>query len=434
MEAHAADSTVRLMTLDPGHFHAALVQKSMYPQADPVVHVYAPQGPDLELHLKRIEAFNTRPTDPTRWQTTVHAGADFLERMLDEKPGNVVVISGNNARKTEYILHCVDNGLHVLADKPMVIQPADYARLQQAFAQAKNRGVLLYDIMTERHEITTILQRELSQMKGLFGKLEQGTADRPAVTKESVHHYFKHVSGKPLIRPPWFFDVTQQGEGIVDVTTHLVDLIQWGCFPERPLRIADVEVLSARRWTTRISPAQFRQVTGLDVFPEYLKPAVNASGDLEVYGNGEFTYKLRGVSCKVSVTWNFQAPDGAGDTHYSIMRGSKVNLVIKQGAEQKFQPTLFIQPVTLKGTALDREVAKAVAVLQEKYPGVAVRAVPDGLELVVPASFKLGHEAHFAQVTEAYLSYLKAGQLPEWEVPNMLVKYHTIMRAYEMSR
>lgn len=35
---------VHLVTIDPGHFHAALVQKTMYADVDSVVHVYAPQG------------------------------------------------------------------------------------------------------------------------------------------------------------------------------------------------------------------------------------------------------------------------------------------------------------------------------------------------------------------------------------------------------
>ncbi|NLU22587.1 MAG: oxidoreductase, partial [Phycisphaerae bacterium] len=39
--AQTAKPTVRIMTLDPGHYHAALVQKEMYDQVDPVVHVYA---------------------------------------------------------------------------------------------------------------------------------------------------------------------------------------------------------------------------------------------------------------------------------------------------------------------------------------------------------------------------------------------------------
>ena len=38
---------VRFVTLDPGHFHAALVQKEMYPGVARRVDVYAPLGSDL---------------------------------------------------------------------------------------------------------------------------------------------------------------------------------------------------------------------------------------------------------------------------------------------------------------------------------------------------------------------------------------------------
>ncbi len=60
--------SVKLVTLDPGHFHAALVQKSMYPEVDSVVHVYAPQGNDLQFHLDRVDGYNTRGEDPTKWK------------------------------------------------------------------------------------------------------------------------------------------------------------------------------------------------------------------------------------------------------------------------------------------------------------------------------------------------------------------------------
>ena len=73
--------------------------------------------------------------------------------------------------------------------------------------------------MTERYEITTMLQKALVNDPAVFGHLLTGSLERPAVTKESVHHLFKYVSGKPLRRPAWFFDVAQQGEGLVDITT-----------------------------------------------------------------------------------------------------------------------------------------------------------------------------------------------------------------------
>src|SRR5213078_3905973 len=118
-------------------------------------------------------------------------------------------------------------------------------------------------------------------------------------------------------RPAWFFDVTQEGEGIVDVTTHLVDLIQWECFPEQIIQPEnDLKMLSARHWTTALTSEQFKKVTGLDDFPDYLRKEVT-DGSLHVLSNGEFTYRIKGVHAKVAVTWKFEAPQGAGDTHYS---------------------------------------------------------------------------------------------------------------------
>ena len=59
-------SDIRLVVVDPGHFHAALVHKEMYPNLSPEVHVYAPVGPDLVDYLARIARFNTRREQPTR--------------------------------------------------------------------------------------------------------------------------------------------------------------------------------------------------------------------------------------------------------------------------------------------------------------------------------------------------------------------------------
>src|SRR5262249_38731342 len=79
-------SNIGLIVADPGHFHAALVQKEMYPNLSPKVHVYAPVGPDLVGYLTRISRFNTRRELPTAWELEVHACPDFLERMCRERP------------------------------------------------------------------------------------------------------------------------------------------------------------------------------------------------------------------------------------------------------------------------------------------------------------------------------------------------------------
>jgi hypothetical protein len=254
--------SVRIVTVDPGHFHAALVQKSMYDNVDSVVHVYAPEGADIKLHLGRIEAFNTRTENPTHWKEEVYTGSDFFEKMLADKAGNVVVLSGNNLRKTEYISKSLQGNFNVLADKPMIIARKDFETLKAAFETASKSNLLLYDIMTERSEVTTMLQKEFSMLPEVFGTLETGTPDNPAVTKESVHHFYKYVSGSVLTRPAWFMDTAQQGEGIVDVTTHLVDLVQWECFPEQIVDYKkDIQLVNANRTTTEMTLSQFKAIT-----------------------------------------------------------------------------------------------------------------------------------------------------------------------------
>ena len=434
MTAHASDpQRVRLITLDPGHFHAALVQKFMYAGVDPEVRVYAPDGEDVAEHLKRIDAFNTRSDSPTHWQERTYTGPDYLEKMLAEKAGSVVVISGNNARKTEYIERAVAAGMNVLADKPMAITPSDYARLKSAFETAKKKGVLLADIMTERFEIATVLQRELSRDTALFGTLEAGTAQNPSVTMESVHFFSKTVAGAALRRPQWFFDVRQQGEGLMDVGTHLVDLVQWQAFPGQSLKPEDVQVLIARRWATPVTRAQFAQVTGAANFPDSLQQDV-AGDALQVFANGETVYRVKGIVAKVSASWKFEAPRGSGDTHYSIMRGTRATLVIRQGAEQNFKPVLYVEN-TAGVSKSDAEAALGIAIakLQATHPGVSYRREASGWSINVPQKYDAGHEAHFAQVAEGFLTALHAGGLPEWEVPNMLTKYATLAQAHEMS-
>lgn len=434
-EEPMSNGKIKLVTLDPGHFHASLVQKKMYDQVDPAVHVYAPEGPEVQSYLNRIESYNQREENPTNWKEIVYTGNDYLKRMLSEKAGNVVVLSGNNRKKTEYILESLKAGFNVFSDKPMVINSTDFDHLKEAFKIAEENGLLLYDIMTERFEITTILQKEFSMIPAVFGGLVPGSVDNPSITKESVHHFFKYVSGKALVRPPWFFDVEQQGEGIVDVTTHLVDLVQWEAFPEKIIDYQnDIRIISASRWTTDFTPDMFESVTGLKNYPDYLKKYT--SGDtLKVYCNGEINYKINNTFAKVSVIWNYKAPEGAGDTHYSVMRGTLCNLSIEQGEKESYMPTLYIKANTPDVEQLEGALNKALSeIITQKYPGVSIEKVSgDSWKINIPEKYRVGHEAHFGQVTENYLKYLEEGNLPVWEVPNMLAKYYVTTKALEIA-
>ena len=431
--------TVHLVTLDPGHFHAALVQKTMYKDVDSVVHVYAPAGNDLQLHLDRITAYNNRKENPTHWKEEVYTGSDFFEKMIsDEKARlndavrqeNVIVLSGNNKRKAEYILRSLQNGLNVLADKPMAIDSKGFEQLKQAFDVARKNNLLLYDIMTERFEITSILQRELSMIPEIFGTLQNGKAGDPAVVKESTHYFYKYISGNVVTRPPWFFDVSQQGEGIADVMTHLVDLVQWECFPGQAIDYTkDIRIDSAKHWTTDLSLDEFKTLTKVDSFPSYLSKNISRDTTVKIFSNGEINYTIRGVHAKTTTLWKYRSENNTGDLYSAMMKGTKANLVIRQGAEENYQPTLYVEPTPSYKTI---DVTTAFKKIQEKFPGVELQATKNGWRLIIPQKYKEGHEEHFARVTKNFLEYLRKKDIPAWEVPNILAKYYTTTKALEL--
>ena len=417
---------VHLMILAPGHFHGALLQKFMYEQIDSTVHVFAPNGPEVESYLALIHEYNSRAGNPTGWKENVYMGSDYLEKMLKAAPGNVVVIAGNNERKTEYIKKSVDAGLNVLADKPMAITKLGFDKLIDAVADAKKNKVLLYDIMTERYEITNILQKAFAHLPDVFGELQNGTLENPAIYYESMHYFYKKVSGNPLVRPAWYFDVDQQGEGIVDVATHLVDLIQWECFPGLLLNYQnDIHMFSAKHWPTALTLSQFNMVTQNDSFPDFLKKDVK-DNLLNVYANGEMNYTIKGIHAKVSVVWKFEALEGTGDTYYSMLRGTKANLVIKQSKEQQYKPVLYIEPLAIDDQkSWEINLESRFGSIRKEYPGIGLKKSKEGWEVRIPEHYKTGHEQHFAQVVKRYLKYLQEGNMPDWEIPNMLAKYYT---------
>jgi len=427
---------VRLMTVDPGHFHAALVQKEMYAGVSARVDVYAPVGNDLNEHLNRIAAFNKRNEQPTTWDMQVHTGPDFFQRMLRERPGNVVVLSGRNRGKIAQIVESVNAGLHVLADKPWLLKSDDLPKAAAALAAADAKGVVAYDIMTERFEATNSLQRALVNDKATFGDIVSGTAEEPAVYMESVHYLKKVVAGAPNIRPPWFFDTAEQGEGFNDIGTHLVDLVQWTLVPEQAIDASsDIRVLSAQRWPTMISESDFRSVTNEPRFPQSLSASIK-DGTLEYFCNTLVSYTLRGNHIKLNVIWDWEPPAGGGDTHFAVYRGTRARIEVRQTRADGYRPELFVVPAAaaVKAQVLAAVTAKIEA-LQKDYPGLAVEDRGAELRIRIPDALRVGHEAHFAQVTASFLKYLRDRRtLPAWERPNMLAKYYVTTKGTELSR
>ncbi len=417
--------SVQLITLDPAHFHAALVQKEMYAAVSPLVTVYAPLGLDLTEHLTRVARFNQRADAPTTWELDVHTGPNSLERMLrEQQPGSVVVLSGRNSSKIERVEQSVAHGFHVLADKPWILRSADLPRLAATLDAADQNGIIAFDIMTERYEVTSILHRELVNAPDVFGTLRAGDPTNPAIYMDSMHRVSKAVAGVPMLRPLEFFDIEAQGEGLSDVGTHLVDLAQWIAFPDTAIDYrTDIEMLDARRWPTILTEEQWRLVTGT---------APLSPGNFEYYGNNFVAYSIRGIHAQMNVRWDLE---GVSDTHMARFHGSKASIEVRQGEAEGYRSEVYIVPnsAELHDEVLIGLQAK-LAQLQISIDGVTVEDRGHEFLLNIPDHHRVGHEAHFAEVTRQFFAYLdNPSFLPAWEKPNMLAKYYVSTKGVEMA-
>ncbi len=416
-----------LIILNPGHFHAGLTLRQGHPRLSDDVYVYAPDGPDVEGFLRMVASFNERAQAPTRWKLHVQRGADPMQRLLAERAGDIVILSGRNDIKMESIGRLHAQGFYVLGDKPWLIGADELDLLHEATA----RPPLAMDIMTERHQIATQLQQALARAPDLFGQFRR-TGTEPALAFRSIHHLYKIVNDRPLRRPAWFFDTAVQGEGMMDVTTHLVDLAQWFCGNGVLLDYGrDVQLRSAKQWPTVVPREIFSRITGLDDFPAAIREHVR--GDtLDYLCNASIDYRLRGVPVRIESLWNLAIPEGGGDTHYAVARGTRADLIVDQGPETGYLTRLSVQPPG-NGAVNERALVRALDALQPVFPGVGYRRDGPVMRLTIPEALRTGHEAHFAAVLDQFISYIDQGRWPPTLAPDLVCKYTLLARARDLS-
>ena len=414
-----------LLILDPGHFHAALVLRQQHPRLAEDIFVYATEGPDLDRFVQLAGSFNEREQAPTNWRLHLQIGKTPLERLIEERKGDIVVIAGRNDAKMQAIERLTRTGFNVLADKPWLIDADALPLLEQSLAPQRP---LAFDIMTERFEITTILQKALMAESAVFGQVRIDDDGSPSIFKESIHHLYKLVNNQPLVRPPWYFDINAQGEGITDVTTHLVDMTHWMVLPGQAISFRnDIELVEARRWPTAVPLDKYAKITTQERFPERLSSQIQ-NDTLNYFSNGELFYKLRGIPIHIRVIWNLEIPQGGGDMHRSLIKGTRADLRIRQLPERGFKVELLVEA---------HEAPESIAhALQEcldrwstTYPGLALAWEDDKLRIDIPEALRTTHEEHFCQVRDLYLGYLHKETCPAETAACDLAKYQLLMEA-----
>lgn len=426
------EEKAKLTVIDPQHFHAALVQKHIHPGIDSVVHLFADSSTTVEGYKQLITQYNTQEDDPTRWKIVGYYGTDFLEKAFDPVVGNVVVLAGDNRRKIDYIQASVQHGRDVFADKPLVIDAAGYRKLNSLMqSDDEKESVLVYDMMTERYDVKNQVVKSLLNNEGFSGGLLRAKDDGPAIMFQSVHHFIKDVSGKPMLRPALFFDTEKQGEGLVDVTTHYIDLVQWMLSSETVIDVnRDIELIDSQRWKTSLSKEQFQRSTGLSDFPSVLQKHVVGNDHIDIFSNGKMDYTFKGVPVSIDVRWHAESLDGRGDQFYARFLANQFKIEVKPDEEGK--ATVFVTPKDNADNFASQLVDALSAI--NGLSGLTMEKVSNAYKIVIPDNLYLSHEDHFAKVLDGFLQYRKEGVLPAWEKSFILAKYYLTTKALEEAK
>jgi predicted dehydrogenase len=409
-----------LVFLEPGHFHAALTLRERNPSVGDEIFVYATGGPELDDFLALVASFNGRRERPTAWQAVVRVSADPLERLLSERARDPVVLAGRNDRKISLMRRLHDAGHPVLADKPWLAGPDGIGDVEHILAG----GPPAIEIMTGRHELTSLLTERLIGDPEVFGAF----ADGESITLGGVHHLAKLVNGAPLRRPPWFFDVSVQGDGIADIPTHMVDHLQRLVSAAQAGRASEIALVSARRWATRVPRDAFARITGAADFPPELGRTVH-DGALTYFSNAELRLRIGQMEAALTTRWDLAEPPGGGDAHEAVYRGTKAVIRVEQTARTAFRRRLVVEP---GGDAA--ALSRAVARWQADLPGLSALPTADGLELQVPEALRAGHEQHFPLVLRDFLAHVERGSAPPALAATTLAKYRLLTQAGALAR
>ncbi len=75
-------------------------------------------------------------------------------------------------------------------------------------------------------------------------------------------------------------------------------------------------------------------------------------------------------------------PPVPSDTHFAIYRGSRSSAEVRQGAEENYQPELYVTP---RHPGVKAALAARVAAFAGRYPGVAIEDRGHRWRVAIPA-------------------------------------------------
>jgi hypothetical protein len=155
--------------------------------------------------------------------------------------------------------------------------------------------------------------------------------------------------------------------------------------------------------------------------------------ELAYRANAELAFRLGAVTAALDTRWDLSAPPGGGDTHRSVIRGTRAEILVEQHEGTGFRRRLSVVPLG-DGDGVRAALANAVAAWQTAHPGLDVLAAGATCEIRVPRSLEVGHEAHFPLMLADFLALVEGGRMPPDLASATLAKYTLLAQAAVAAR
>ncbi len=134
------------------------------------------------------------------------------KKMLEENDITLASIATESGAHAEIALHCIDNGINVIIEKPMAMSMSD---AEEIIRRSEEKGVKVSACHQNRFNIAVQEMRQALE-KGRFGRLSHG----------SIHVRWNRNQDY-YTQAPWRGTWAQDGGCLMNQCIHGIDLLRW---------------------------------------------------------------------------------------------------------------------------------------------------------------------------------------------------------------
>ncbi|WP_053368344.1 Gfo/Idh/MocA family protein [Bacillus sp. FJAT-27245] len=216
---------------------------------------------------------------------------DYIE-MLEKEQLDVVTIASESGYHAKHAIDCMNNGTHVLVEKPMALSVEDADKM---IAVAKEKGKKI--CVSHQNRFNPPIQKLRRAIEeGRFGRIMSGTA-RILWTRDM--NYYKQA--------PWRGTAALDGGTLMNQCIHNIDLLQWmlggseieRIHAERETFLRDIEMEDFGAILIRFKNGSIGIVEGSAVvYPKNLEETLSIFGE-------KGTVVIGGLAVNEIKTWQF---------------------------------------------------------------------------------------------------------------------------------